>query len=399
MITTTNGPAGERDVEIIFGSLAEAGADYIHVTEFEAWKPAFAGGSPSSMNLAKRYAPGVAVSANGGLHNLPQAVAALGDGADILTIGRGALANPDLPQRLRNGEGLAEFNPAILGTCRHHQGFRVGDVVVDAGEAPGAVWPLALVSGWDKEDRRSRPVASFCGLSRFADTEQQGFSGEKITRGEAFSERVYNRAKAKAGVGGENARQAHGRAQGPCPQTQLLRQVQGLPQILFGGVRRGAILVQQDLRAHPQQLRDGPEFAGPAGAGQGRLDGGARLGMVACASEAFRQGELEFWVPAAHAPQARDSLGQEVEPCRKIPFFDRQGAAQASRPGLVEGKAVLVRNARAQVQGVPGSVQVGGPAGQGGRRPSPGRSIGDRRWPSVAASESLALAMAAAWSA
>jgi 2,4-dienoyl-CoA reductase-like NADH-dependent reductase (Old Yellow Enzyme family) len=29
----------ERDAEIIFGALADAGADFIHVTEFEAWKP------------------------------------------------------------------------------------------------------------------------------------------------------------------------------------------------------------------------------------------------------------------------------------------------------------------------------------------------------------------------
>lgn len=32
---------GERDAEVVFGSLADAGADFIHVTEFEGWKPAF----------------------------------------------------------------------------------------------------------------------------------------------------------------------------------------------------------------------------------------------------------------------------------------------------------------------------------------------------------------------
>ena len=49
------------------------------------------------MRLAKRYAPKAAIFANGSLHNVEQAVAALDDGADIVTIGRGALANPDLP--------------------------------------------------------------------------------------------------------------------------------------------------------------------------------------------------------------------------------------------------------------------------------------------------------------
>ena len=106
---------GERDAEIIFGSLAEAGADFIHVTEFEAWKPAFTPGGPSLMHLTKRYAPKAAIFANGSLHNVEQAVAALGDGADIVAIGRGALANPDLPKRLCERGTLNEFDPTILG--------------------------------------------------------------------------------------------------------------------------------------------------------------------------------------------------------------------------------------------------------------------------------------------
>ncbi|MGD5468083.1 hypothetical protein QUS59_22670, partial [Xanthomonas citri pv. citri] len=90
----------ERDAEIIFGSLADAGADFIHVTEFEAWKPAFASGGPSLIHLARRYAPKAAIFANGSLHKVEQAVAALDDGADLITVGRGALANPDFPRRL-----------------------------------------------------------------------------------------------------------------------------------------------------------------------------------------------------------------------------------------------------------------------------------------------------------
>ncbi|MGA9824824.1 MAG: NADH:flavin oxidoreductase [Methylocystis sp.] len=105
----------ERDAEIVFGSLADAGADFIHVTEFEAWKPAFAPGGPSLMHLAKRYAPKAVIFANGSLHNVEQAVAALDDGADIITIARGALANPDLPKRLSERRSLNDFDPAILG--------------------------------------------------------------------------------------------------------------------------------------------------------------------------------------------------------------------------------------------------------------------------------------------
>lgn len=104
----------QRDTETIFGSLAEAGADFIHVTEYEASKPAFTAGGPSLKHLAKRYAPKAAILANGGLHDIEQAVAALDDGADIVTIGRGALANPDLPKRLRERRILNDFDSALL---------------------------------------------------------------------------------------------------------------------------------------------------------------------------------------------------------------------------------------------------------------------------------------------
>jgi 2,4-dienoyl-CoA reductase-like NADH-dependent reductase (Old Yellow Enzyme family) len=107
--------AAERDAEIIFGSLADAGVDFIHVTEYEAWKPAFTPGGASLMHLAKHYAPKAAIFANGSLHNVERAVAALNDGADILTIGRGALANPDFPRRLSERDVLNDFDPTILG--------------------------------------------------------------------------------------------------------------------------------------------------------------------------------------------------------------------------------------------------------------------------------------------
>ncbi|HQT90048.1 MAG: NADH:flavin oxidoreductase [Acidiphilium sp. 37-64-53] len=107
--------AAERDAEFIFGRLGEAGVDFVHVTEYTAWQPAFTPGGPSLMHLAKRYAPKAAILANGGLHNIAQAVAALNDGADIVTIARGALANPDLPKRLSDRRALSDFDPAILG--------------------------------------------------------------------------------------------------------------------------------------------------------------------------------------------------------------------------------------------------------------------------------------------
>jgi 2,4-dienoyl-CoA reductase-like NADH-dependent reductase (Old Yellow Enzyme family) len=117
----------ERDAEIIFGSLAEAGADFIHVTGYEAWQPAFTPGGPSLMRLAKRHALKAAIFANGGLHNIAQAVAAPGDGADIVTIARGALAKSDLPRRLPDRRILNDFDPATLAPSQHG-GKRARDV-------------------------------------------------------------------------------------------------------------------------------------------------------------------------------------------------------------------------------------------------------------------------------
>lgn len=103
----------EHEAAIVFGSIADAGTDFIHVTDFGAWKPTFAKSGLSLMRLAKRYAPEALILANGTLHNIDRAVAALGDGADILTIARGALANPDLPRRLERTM-LKDFDLAIL---------------------------------------------------------------------------------------------------------------------------------------------------------------------------------------------------------------------------------------------------------------------------------------------
>lgn len=106
---------GEQDAEVIFGLLRDAGVDFIHVTEFEAWQPAFASSSHSLTALARRHAPGVVLIANGGLHDADHAESVLADGADIVAIGKAALANPDYPNRLADRRLLAEFDASILG--------------------------------------------------------------------------------------------------------------------------------------------------------------------------------------------------------------------------------------------------------------------------------------------
>lgn len=106
---------GERDAEVVFAALGDAGVDYLHITEFQAWQPAFEGTTATLANLAKRYAPTVPLIVNGSLHELGRASAALHAGADIVAMGRGALANPDMPRLLQRGLPLREFDNAILG--------------------------------------------------------------------------------------------------------------------------------------------------------------------------------------------------------------------------------------------------------------------------------------------
>ncbi|RON10204.1 NADH:flavin oxidoreductase [Pseudomonas brassicacearum] len=108
-------PGGEADAQVIFTSLAKAGADFIHVTEHEAWQPAFVGGNESLVALARRFAPGVSIIANGSLHSVERANGVLQDGADIVAQGRGALSNPDLPQVYAHGGEPRVFDSAILG--------------------------------------------------------------------------------------------------------------------------------------------------------------------------------------------------------------------------------------------------------------------------------------------
>lgn len=111
---TSKWVGGEEDAEVIFGSLARAGADFIHVTEFEAWKPAFVDGIDTLIELARRYAPNVSIIANGNLHISGRAESALTLGADVITVGRGALANPDMPILLAGNHNLREFDASIL---------------------------------------------------------------------------------------------------------------------------------------------------------------------------------------------------------------------------------------------------------------------------------------------
>ncbi|HEY9438130.1 MAG TPA: NADH:flavin oxidoreductase [Streptomyces sp.] len=109
-------PGGAADAEVIFAALAEAGASYIHVaSEGRDWiDTARLDGGATITALARRVT-GLPVIANGGMHDTAQAARVLTDGhADFVSIARGALANPDLPRRLAQGEAPVEFDHMML---------------------------------------------------------------------------------------------------------------------------------------------------------------------------------------------------------------------------------------------------------------------------------------------
>ncbi|NID14687.1 hypothetical protein HBF32_04310 [Luteibacter yeojuensis] len=55
------------------------------------------------------------IIANGSLHDIDRAEALIGSGVDMVALGRGALANPDMPSRLVAGRELRSFDSSILG--------------------------------------------------------------------------------------------------------------------------------------------------------------------------------------------------------------------------------------------------------------------------------------------
>jgi 2,4-dienoyl-CoA reductase-like NADH-dependent reductase (Old Yellow Enzyme family) len=109
-------PGGAHDAEIIFATLADTGIGYLHIaSEGRNWlDTARLQGGHTITGLARRVS-GLPVIANGGMHDAEQADRVLTDGhADLLSLGRGALANPDLPRRLADETELTRFDRRML---------------------------------------------------------------------------------------------------------------------------------------------------------------------------------------------------------------------------------------------------------------------------------------------
>ncbi|MFI7482014.1 NADH:flavin oxidoreductase [Kocuria sp. M1R5S2] len=105
---------GEEEAGTIFSTLAATGVDFVHTTEYRAYAPAFEEGGPSLAALAKKHS-GLPVIANGHLDDPETAVSMLADGAaDVVALGKAALANRDWPRRVREGQELADLDASLF---------------------------------------------------------------------------------------------------------------------------------------------------------------------------------------------------------------------------------------------------------------------------------------------
>jgi 2,4-dienoyl-CoA reductase-like NADH-dependent reductase (Old Yellow Enzyme family) len=109
-------PGGAADGEVIFAELAKAGADYLHIaSEGRDFIDTARLSDGRTITALARDVSGLPVMANGGMHDLEQAAAVIDGGhADLVSLGRGALANPDLPARLIGGADREPFDHAML---------------------------------------------------------------------------------------------------------------------------------------------------------------------------------------------------------------------------------------------------------------------------------------------
>ena len=108
-------PGGSDEAATIFTTVASAGASYIHMAgEGRGFRDAIGSSTETFTKLARRLTR-LPVIANGGLGDAELADEVIRAGhADLIAIGRAALANPDWPRRVERGSTIAAFNHEML---------------------------------------------------------------------------------------------------------------------------------------------------------------------------------------------------------------------------------------------------------------------------------------------
>ncbi|MCG8491178.1 MAG: NADH:flavin oxidoreductase [Sneathiellales bacterium] len=107
---------GLEDGKIIFQSIADAGADYIHfASEGKGFDHGCLTREGKSLPKLAKDLTGLPVIANGGLHIPEEAQRILQDEhADLIALGTGALSNPDWPLKLEKQQEVLDFDPAYF---------------------------------------------------------------------------------------------------------------------------------------------------------------------------------------------------------------------------------------------------------------------------------------------
>ncbi|MEQ9410246.1 MAG: NADH:flavin oxidoreductase [Fuerstiella sp.] len=108
-------PGGTAEAVTIFTALADAGASYIHIAgEGRGFRESITGTQEPRTTLARRVT-GLPVIANGGLDDPYLADAVIErEHADLISLGRAALAAPDWPARIANEESVVQFDRGMI---------------------------------------------------------------------------------------------------------------------------------------------------------------------------------------------------------------------------------------------------------------------------------------------
>lgn len=127
---------GPAEAKTHVTTLVDAGLDYVHVTEEPITEPAFGDveGVDDDRTLAELAADysDVPVIANGGLGDPEAARSVVESGADLITLAKPALANPDWPQKVQAGDDLEAFD---------FEQFLVPRATIGDHEVPGIETP------------------------------------------------------------------------------------------------------------------------------------------------------------------------------------------------------------------------------------------------------------------
>lgn len=109
-------PRGRADAEAIFAAVGGARPDYLHVaSEGRDWRETARIDEGITLTQLAKSVTGLPVVTNGGMHDPELAEVILREGhGDLVALGRGALANPDWPKRLRDGRPLDAFEHAMI---------------------------------------------------------------------------------------------------------------------------------------------------------------------------------------------------------------------------------------------------------------------------------------------